>query len=956
MKFLFLHFLTALSFIFLSNSTAAQTITTYAGTGVEGYTGDGGLATHATFSNPFGVAFGKDNNLYIVDNSNNRIRKIDVATKIITTVVGLGSNGGNCPLSQAGLLNPRGIAFDKAGNMYISDASTCIRKVDFAAQTITTIAGTRGVTSYYGVGLGDNGQALDAHFDGIAGIAIDNAGNIFVADMLNQRIRKIDITTGIITTFAGGANFDAGDGHLATEAALNMPLAVAFDSKGDLYIADQGNHVIRKVDIHTNIISVVAGKLKTWGYSGDGSLAKDALINTPTGIAVDKDDNIYIADCLNNRVRKIDSKTGIISTIAGIGRQGYAGDCGPAKKALLNWPWSITFDKTGQIYFAELNNDVIRRILTVQNDFITGAESICLNDSVALTALEEGGSWTSSNPNIANVDSKGVIKGIAAGTAVISYSVNNAGCEIITASHNITVNPVNEVNANISSQNFCIGNKLTLNASRTGGKWYSNNSSVALIDTSGYLQCLNAGNAGLKYIVNASCSITDKVSLQIFKPKRLFLGNDTSICGNTLFKIDAGNSFIKYKWNTNDTTESIIIKSTGIYGLKATDTNNCIASDSMVVKTLDIPVINWPIDSSFCQGTGMILTTPPNITSSVWQDGSSSTFYTVTKTGSYWVTVTGENNCINADTIQINEITLPLFTLGADTTLCDTKTLSYEFNIPDVQYHWSDGSVSNKHVINKAGIYWLNINQNGCSSSDTINITYKPVPIVKIGNDTTLCENITKLLGVQIPNASFLWQDGSTDPNYLVYKPGQYYVTATLNNCSASDTIQITYRSIPYFTLGPDTFICKGSQLKLQPSVNTPSNYLWQDGSSASSFNVNEEGLYYLKVFNECGSFSDSIKIANNICNLNLPSAFTPNRDGLNDVFRVKYAFPVKDFNMVIYNRWGEKIFESHNMSQGWNGTYKGILASMDTYVWFISLIDENGRKETKYGSITLIR
>src|SRR6478752_738052 len=171
---------------------SSQTITTYAGTGTQGFSNDGGIATKAQLNNPFGVALDKSGNLYIVDNPNNRIRKVDAVTQVISTAVGLGSNGGNCPLSQAGLQNPRGIAFDKTGNLYISDASTCIRKVDFTAQTIQTIAGIRGVTNTYGNVLGDNGPATKAYFDGAAGIAIDNTGNIFIADMGNNRIRRID--------------------------------------------------------------------------------------------------------------------------------------------------------------------------------------------------------------------------------------------------------------------------------------------------------------------------------------------------------------------------------------------------------------------------------------------------------------------------------------------------------------------------------------------------------------------------------------------------------------------------------------------------------------------------------------------------------------------------------------------------------------------------------------------
>ncbi|MDN3655359.1 Ig-like domain-containing protein [Ferruginibacter paludis] len=513
--------------IFLFHSAIAQTITTYAGRGTAGNTGDGGLATLAQFSNPFGVAFGSDNNLYLVDNSNHRIRKVDAATHIITTVVGLGSNGGNCPLNQAGLLNPRGIAFDKQGNMYISDASTCIRKVDIATQTITTIAGVRGITNIYGNVLGDNGPAINAYFDGAADIALDVAGNIFVADMGNNRIRKIDISTGVISTFAGGG-YNAGEGYPATETALGQPLGIAFDSKGNLYIADQGHHVIRKVDAATNITSIVARKLFSWGYAGDGGLAVNALINTPTAVTLDKDDNVYLTDCLNNRVRKVDKQNGIISTVAGTGIAGYAGDCGPAKDALLNWPWSVVLDKSQQIYFTELNNNIVRKISSIQSDLIKGSETICLHDSIVLLAAIPGGVWTSDNDAVAQIDSNGLVKGLTAGTAIIHYTIQLSGCEFITSNRTVSVKAVSENAVNSSSKNLCTGTKLTLSQLVSGGFWYSNNNKVATIDSAGHLQCFSTGTAELKYQLNETCTITDKVSVKIFKPQTIFLGNDTT--------------------------------------------------------------------------------------------------------------------------------------------------------------------------------------------------------------------------------------------------------------------------------------------------------------------------------------------------------------------------------------------------------------------------------------------
>ena len=138
--------------------------------------------------------------------------------------------------------------------------------------------------------------------------------------------------------------------------------------------------------------------------------------------------------------------------------------------------------------------------------------------------------------------------------------------------------------------------------------------------------------------------------------------------------------------------------------------------------------------------------------------------------------------------------------------------------------------------------------------------------------------------------------------------------------------------------------------------MNTAVNYLWQDGSKQPFFNISNDGYYALTAANTCGILTDSIKAIVSLCTLNMPSAFTPNKDGINDIFRVKHPFPVSKFNMAIYNRWGQKIFESSDITRGWDGTLKGLPASMDTYIWIISLTDTEGKKQNAQGTVTLIR
>ena len=252
------------------------------------------------------------------------------------------------------------MAADGAGNLYIADSGNHrIRKVD-SSGTISTIAGS----GEFGFG-GDGGPAIDARLNYPSGVAVDGAGNVYIADLGNQRIRKVD-STGTITTIAGsgetgfGGGGFGGDGGPATEAQLNYPRGVAIDGAGNVYIADQGNQRIRKVD-STGTITTIAGSGER-GFSGDGDPATEAQLNYPWGVAVDGAGNVYIADLGNHRIRKVDS-LGTITTIAGSGEFGFGGDGGPAIDARLNYPSGVAVDGAGNLYIADSVNHRIR-ILT----------------------------------------------------------------------------------------------------------------------------------------------------------------------------------------------------------------------------------------------------------------------------------------------------------------------------------------------------------------------------------------------------------------------------------------------------------------------------------------------------------------------------------------------------------------------------------------------------------------
>jgi uncharacterized protein (TIGR03437 family) len=326
------------------------TIKTVAGNGFTDYGGDGGPATSAGLYNPRGIALDTLGNLYITDEDHYRIRK--VSGGIITTVAGNGSDGfsgDGGPATSASLASPYAVAVDGAGSLYIADFDNLrIRKV--SGGTISTVAGD-GVVGF----SGDGGPATGASLYPV-GVAVDASGQIFIADFLNERVRKV--SGGVITTVAGnGGGTLFGDGGPAAAAALLNPIDVVVDPAGNLYIADMGNNCVRKVS--GGILTTVAGN-GIAGYSGDGGLATSAALNGPVGLALDAAGNLYIADQNNSRIREVSG--GTITTVAGNGINAFSGDGGPPTSASLSFPYGVAFDTAGNLYISDSGNNRIRRV------------------------------------------------------------------------------------------------------------------------------------------------------------------------------------------------------------------------------------------------------------------------------------------------------------------------------------------------------------------------------------------------------------------------------------------------------------------------------------------------------------------------------------------------------------------------------------------------------------------
>ena len=332
-------------------------LTRFAGTGESGFSGDEGKATEAQLKIPAGLTFDKKGNLYIADRNNHRIRKVDTRG-IITTVAGNGTagfSGDGGKATQAQLNLPSGVAVDDKGNIYISDRSNNRVRVVDNKGTITTFAGNGG-DGY----KGDLGPATQAQLSKPFGLALDKKGNLYIADRENNRVRKVN-PQGIITTVAGdGGFFFMGDNGPSYRASIAGPTGVVVDKNGILYIADRNNNRIRSVDTQ-GMIRTVAGTGQQ-DYNGESEIARDTNLYLPFGVALDQDGKILIIDRSHYRIRRIDPRRGSIETVAGNGVKMFAGDGGPATGAKLSFPHGIAVDKKGNVIFSDKGHYRIRRV------------------------------------------------------------------------------------------------------------------------------------------------------------------------------------------------------------------------------------------------------------------------------------------------------------------------------------------------------------------------------------------------------------------------------------------------------------------------------------------------------------------------------------------------------------------------------------------------------------------
>ncbi len=568
-----LSLIAVLLIVFCTSSSQGQIISTYAGNGASGFTGDSIAATAAELHLPHNVATDDSGNVYVSDVLNHRIRKINSAGNIYT-ICGTGSagSGGDGGQATAATINfPTGIVKDASGNIYFADyLVNKVRKIS-PSGIISTYAGT-GSSGF----SGDGSAATAATIKNPYGLALDGSGGLLIADYGNNRIRKVS-TSGIISTIAGSGTTGgySGDFGAATASLLNAPYGVAVDGSGFVYIADNGNNRIRKISA-SGIITTFCGT-GTGGYSGDGGLATAALIASPTQVSFDRAGNLYVVSASAARVRVINT-SGIINAFAGTGTSGFGGDGSPATVALISNAYDIAFDSANIGYLADAGNNRIRKILPYVNHvpyFLTGHAinlGVCINQPTSLNSL-----LAINDSEIGQMEYWSLLSAPTHGTAYVSYNAISTGGALLpsglsyspatgyvgldtftvritdsvasdTAIVYVTVNAIPSAGVIDGNDSVCPGYSVTLSSSVTGGAWASTNSSIATVSSGGIATGLVPGIDTILYTIGNICKEdTARYPLMVQCPNAV----DNVNVGNSVLNlypnpVNAGNFMVQF--------------------------------------------------------------------------------------------------------------------------------------------------------------------------------------------------------------------------------------------------------------------------------------------------------------------------------------------------------------------------------------------------------------------------
>ncbi len=465
----------------------------------------------------------------------------------------------------------------------------------------------------------------------------------------------------------------------------------------------------------------------------------------------------------------------------------------------------------------------------------------------------------------------------------------------------------------------------------------------------------STGTYSVTVNTQAGCSATDAINIGIASgPPAVALPNDTTYCGNFSRLLSTGDATTI--WSNGVTATQITVTQPGLYWAQIS--NGCGSNrDSIIISQTIGSGVNLGNDTSLCSGQSVLLDAGNTATTYLWQDNSSASTLNVTSTGIYSVTVTNATGCQASDTVNVNYLSLPtIFSLGPDASFCDNTAVT--LSTSDTNTVWSTGTIAQQIIVTTGNTYWAEVSNQCGSVRDSIVLQSIPAPLVNLGADTTLCSGQSIVLSSPSSSGTYLWSNGSSNATITVSNARTYILQVSQNGCVASDTIAVMTNNIgSQFTLGPDTVVC-GNELVIRLSLGNV-NYHWQDNSTDSIYHVTSNGIYSVTVSNACGTSTDEAKIWIHAdeCELHVPTAFSPNGDGKNDLFRGTSNCGMPKYAMQVYNRWGELVFETDEITSGWDGTFRNAQQPMDVFVYYIDYFNQcEGRQKRISGNVSLIR
>jgi gliding motility-associated-like protein len=482
---------------------------------------------------------------------------------------------------------------------------------------------------------------------------------------------------------------------------------------------------------------------------------------------------------------------------------------------------------------------------------------------------------------------------------------------------------------------------------------------------------ITTGNVKLYASVTASCgTLKDSIELSIFdSPKIINLGPDIQLCKFSSLPLKAGSGFKSYEWNDGSVDSSFTADKPGQYFVAATDYCGNVYRDTInITLAPDVPFDLGP-DLSKCANDTINITAPGNFAKYTWAanyninttNGAAVKIWPAKDT-SYSVVAEVANGCIVIDTIRVKVNKIPPIDLGNDTSFCAGDSILLQAPAGFTGYLWQDNSTGNSFTASQEGKYWLQAKApNGCISKDTLEVlSVYSLPAVQIGSDITICENNNYIFNVGSNYKSYLWQDGSSSRIFTTNQLGKYWVRVTdNNNCINSDTAHIIA-----FKPSPKDFISKTIEVcKFRPTPITAignwKSYNWSNGSSASGISLSASGTYWLEVTNADGCKArETFVVTTKECikGIFFPNAFTPGKRGENNLYKPLVYADIVSYRFVVYNRFGQKIFETTDISKGWDGTINGKLQDPNTFVWICNYQFINEKTQIEKGSFLLLR